>query len=126
MMPPYELLGYPYCRPFMAVTMLMLTLILGCAKAPKNKREDSPLAGSRLQSHLSSSHRDGIYCAASYIASEGGPSLPGALPESVADWRAHGEQLLDWLERSETSTVRALVDRFPAYVEKWAPFYPPP
>lgn len=81
------------------------------------------LLGSPLRSALLSGRRDYIFCAAAFIAASGGPALPTPHPETLAGWRAHGREVVDWLKAIGPARARALVDGFPAHVDTWSPYY---
>jgi len=98
---------------------------LGCSAGKQGAVVREILSNSLLESHLMSADRDPIYCAASYVASKGGPDLPSPMPDSMDTWHVHAERLLQWLRQADPSAAQNIVDGFPRYVERWSPVFPP-
>ena len=85
----------------------------------------TPVDGAWLQQILQSSNRDYIFCAASYLSRKGGPAVPTPLPTTLSEWQANGKKLIEWLGKQDSKTITALADGYPAFVQKWEPFFPP-
>lgn len=84
-----------------------------------------PTTTPSLRSYLQSSDLDRIYCAASYLAENGGPAVPKPFPTQLSDWQSHGTKLIEWLGKQSPKKVNSLEDGFPAFVQKWSPYFPP-
>lgn len=82
-------------------------------------RSDSLVPESRLYQDVYLDHRDAMYRATTFIARQGGPSLPGDAMEVLI---AHRERARDWLLAQEEP--KDLLASYESFLKTWSPVFP--